>query len=90
MLEADGLVYPLLTQAYGALDGVARKLRRCTPLRCARPCSEPASLIMRTFDAQVYMYERNYAAADSVANAVPSLDSTFLLARRVQGEAQLG
>ncbi|MBC7563131.1 MAG: protein kinase [Gemmatimonadaceae bacterium] len=52
--------------------------------------AEPASLIMRTFDAQVYMYERNYAAADSVANAVPSLDSTFLLARSVHGEALLG
>ncbi len=52
--------------------------------------AEPASLIMRTFDAQVYMYERNYAAADSVANAVLSLDSTFLLARSVHGEAQLG
>ena len=49
-----------------------------------------ASLIMRTFDAQVFMYERNYAAADSVANAVLSLDSTFLLARSVRGEALLG
>ncbi len=52
--------------------------------------AEPASMIMRTFDAQVFMYERNYAAADSVANAVLSLDSTFLLARSVRGEALLG
>ncbi len=51
--------------------------------------AEPASLIMRIFDAQVYTYERNYAAADSVANAVLLLDSTFLLARSVRGEALL-
>ena len=52
--------------------------------------AEPASLIMRTFDAQVFMYERKYAEADSIANAVLSLDSTFLLARSVRGEALLG
>jgi predicted Zn-dependent protease len=38
----------------------------------------------------VFTYERKYAAADSVANAVLLLDSTFLLAQSVRGEALLG
>lgn len=52
--------------------------------------AEPASLIMRAFDAQVFTYERKFAAADSVANAVLALDSTFLLAQSVRAEALLG
>jgi serine/threonine-protein kinase len=41
---------------------------------------EPASLIARQWEAQVYLMERNFPAADSEASATMALDSTFMLA----------
>ena len=52
--------------------------------------AEPASLIMRIFDAQAFLYERKFAEADSIADRVVRLDSTFLLARQARAEAKLG
>ena len=52
--------------------------------------AEPASLIMRIFDAQADLYERKFAAADSIADGVLRLDSTFLLARHTRAEALIG
>jgi serine/threonine-protein kinase len=52
--------------------------------------AEPASLIMRTFDAQADLYARNFRAADSIAGGVLQLDSTFLLAKHTRAEALLG
>lgn len=52
--------------------------------------AEPASLIMRIFDAQADLYARNFAAADSIGSGVLKLDSTFLLARHTRAEALLG
>ena len=52
--------------------------------------AEPASLIIRTSDAQVDLYARNFRAADSIAGGVLQLDSTFLLAKRTRAEALLG
>ena len=52
--------------------------------------AEPASLIMRIFDAQADLYARNYPAADSIAGGVLKLDSTFLLAKHTRAEALLG
>jgi len=50
---------------------------------------EPASLIARTWDAQVYLAERSYRAADSLANETIALDSTFALVWTVKAEALL-
>ena len=50
---------------------------------------EPASLIARTWDAQVYVAERNYRAADALANETINLDSTFALIWTVKAEALL-
>ena len=52
--------------------------------------AEPASLIMRIFDAQADLYARNYLSADSIAGGVLKLDSTFLLAKHTRAEALLG
>ena len=50
---------------------------------------EPASLIARIWDAQVYVGERRYDAADSLATETLGLDSAFALARSVKAEALL-
>jgi serine/threonine-protein kinase len=50
---------------------------------------EPASLIARTWDAQIYVGEHRYAAADSLANETIRLDSTFALIWSVKAEALL-
>ena len=52
--------------------------------------AEPASLIMRIFDAQADLFDRNFAAADSIGGGVLKLDSTFLLAKHTRAEALLG
>ena len=41
---------------------------------------EPASLIARQWEAQVFLMERRFPAADSEASATMALDSTFTLA----------
>ena len=50
---------------------------------------EPASLIARTWDAQTYINERRYDAADSLATATIALDSTFTLIWSAKAEALL-
>jgi predicted Zn-dependent protease len=50
---------------------------------------EPASLIARTWDAQVYVNERRYAKADSVATETIALDSTFALVWSAHAEILL-
>ena len=50
---------------------------------------EPASLIARIWQAQVYVSERRYGAADSLATETLGLDSTFALASSVKAEALL-
>ena len=50
---------------------------------------EPASLVVRTWDAQAYLYERDHVAADSVASIVVGLDSTFALAWMAKAGALL-
>jgi serine/threonine-protein kinase len=51
---------------------------------------EPASLVVRTWDAQNFLYERKHAAADSVASFVVGLDSTFALAWMAKADALIG
>ncbi|MBX9929849.1 MAG: protein kinase [Gemmatimonadaceae bacterium] len=51
---------------------------------------EPASLVVRTWDAQIHLYDRKHAAADSVASIVVRLDSTFAPAWMAKAEALLG
>src|SRR5262249_3767963 len=41
---------------------------------------EPASMIARIWESQIYMNERRYAEADSTASATVAMDSTFMLA----------
>ena len=48
---------------------------------------EPASMIARTWDAQVFLTERRYADAEWETRAILALDSTFSLAWDVRGEA---
>jgi serine/threonine-protein kinase len=50
---------------------------------------EPASLIARTWDAQVYVNERRYDLADSIANEAIAMDSTFSLIWSAKAEALL-
>ncbi len=49
--------------------------------------AEPASLIARTWGAQLMMTERQYSKADSAARSILSMDSTYALAWDVRGEA---
>jgi len=51
---------------------------------------EPASLIVRTWEAQLSLYERRYVVADSEASSVVGLDSTFALAWMAKAEALIG
>lgn len=48
--------------------------------------AEPASLIARTWVAQVMLTERRYAAADSATRSILSMDSTYALAWDARGE----
>src|SRR5439155_6895685 len=41
---------------------------------------EPASMIARVWEAQIFMNERRFAEADSLAGTTVAMDSTFLLA----------
>ncbi|HUQ80550.1 MAG TPA: protein kinase, partial [Gemmatimonadaceae bacterium] len=50
---------------------------------------EPASLIARVWDAQVYVSERRHREADSIATETLALDSTFALAWTAKAEALL-
>jgi eukaryotic-like serine/threonine-protein kinase len=49
--------------------------------------AEPASLIARTWGAQLLLTERQYTKADSATRSILSLDSTYALAWDVRGEA---
>ena len=50
---------------------------------------EPASLIARTWEAQVNLSERNYRAVDSVTAATVAMDSSFSLAWSARAEGML-
>ena len=49
--------------------------------------AEPASLIARTWGAQLLLVERRFTAADSASRAILAMDSTYALAWDVRGEA---
>ncbi len=49
--------------------------------------AEPASLIARTWGAQLMMTERRYREADSATRSILSMDSTYALAWDARGEA---
>ncbi|WP_309673441.1 protein kinase [Gemmatimonas sp.] len=49
--------------------------------------AEPASLIARTWGAQLLMTERQYTKADSATRSILSMDSTYALAWDARGEA---
>jgi TolB-like protein len=48
--------------------------------------AEPASLIARTWGAQILMTDRQYARADSATRAILAMDSTYALAWDLRGE----
>jgi serine/threonine-protein kinase len=48
--------------------------------------AEPASLIARTWGAQLLMTERRYREADSATRAILAMDSTYALALDARGE----
>jgi len=48
--------------------------------------AEPASLIARTWGAQLLMTDRRYQAADSATRSILAMDSTYALAWDVRGE----
>jgi serine/threonine-protein kinase len=75
--------YGLLANHLGDFATAHRRIARAREL-------EPASLIARTWEAQVLIVERRFAAADSVAGATVALDSTFALAREARAEALVG
>jgi len=64
--------YGLLANHLGNFAEAHRRIARGREL-------EPASLIAPTWDAQVYVSERNYRVADSLASATIGLDSSFAL-----------
>jgi serine/threonine-protein kinase len=74
--------YGLLANGLGSFAEAHRRIRRGREL-------EPASLIARTWDTQVYIVERNYRAADSLASETIRLDSTFALIWLAKAEARL-
>ena len=49
--------------------------------------AEPASLIARTWGAQLLMTERQYTKVDSATRSILSMDSTYALAWDARGEA---
>jgi eukaryotic-like serine/threonine-protein kinase len=74
--------YGLLASQLGEFAEAHRRIGRGREL-------EPASLIARTWDAQVYVAERKYAVADSLASEAIRLDSTFALIWLTKAEALL-
>ena len=74
--------YGLLASHLGDFAAAHRRVARAREL-------EPASLIARTWNAQIYVNERRYAEADSVATEAIALDSTFALVWSVRAEARL-
>ena len=74
--------YGLLASQLGNFAEAHRRIVRGREL-------EPASLIARTWDAQVYVAERNYPAADSLASEAIRMDSTFALIWLTKAEARL-
>ena len=75
-------MYGLLANRLGQPLEAHRRVARAREL-------EPASLIARVWDAQVFLVERRFAMADSVARSVIALDSTYQLAWDAHGEALL-
>ena len=74
--------YGLLANQLGNFAEAHRRIERGREL-------EPASLIARTWDTQVYIVERNYRVADSLASETIRLDSTFALIWLAKAEARL-
>ena len=74
--------YGLLASHLADFPTAHRRIARAREL-------EPASLIARTWDGQVYVSGRRYAAADSVADETIALDSSFSLIWAVKAEALL-
>jgi pentatricopeptide repeat protein len=65
--------YGLLANRLGDFRTAHERIARARRL-------EPASLIARQWEAQVYLMERRYPAADSAAGSTMEMDSTFMLA----------
>jgi TolB-like protein len=74
--------YGLLANRFGNSAEAHQRIARAREL-------EPASLIARIWDAQVFLVERRFASADSIARVVLERDSTFQLAWDAHGEALL-
>ena len=74
--------YGLLANQLGDFAEAHRRIGRAREL-------EPASLIARTWDTQVYIVERNYRVADSLASETMRIDSTFALIWLAKAEARL-
>ena len=74
--------YGLLASHLGEYAEAHRRIARAREL-------EPASLIARTWDTQVYTAERKYAVADSLAAETIRYDSTFALIWAAKAEVLL-
>jgi serine/threonine-protein kinase len=74
--------YGVLASVVGDFTEARRRIARGREL-------EPASLIARTWDAQVYVDERNYRVADSLASEAIRMDSTFALIWLTKADALL-
>ena len=75
--------YAVLEQRRGGFAVARRRAERGIEL-------EPASLIARLQVAQILASARRFAQADSAANSVIALDSSFALAWRTRAEALVG
>ena len=75
--------YGLLANRLGEYRVAHERVARATVL-------EPASLIARVWDSQIYALERRYPESDSAARAALALDSTFVLAWTWRANALLG
>ena len=74
--------YGLLASQLGDFATAHRRVARAREL-------EPASLIARTWDSQIYINERRYAESDSVTMQAIALDSTFALVWSARAESRL-
>ncbi len=74
--------YGLLAQHRGDFATAHVRVARARAL-------EPASLIARTWEAQIFLTERNYRAVDSLTAAIVALDSSFALAWTARAEGLL-
>ena len=74
--------FGLLASHLGNFAEAHRRIARARNL-------EPASLIARTWDAQVFLAERRYATVDSVTAEAIGLDSTFALVWSARAESRL-